>query len=311
MNKWKKWIPALFLGMLLLLAACGGDSSGEGESTSGDGSGEGSEENADSGEKGEINIGLNNWAENVAVSNMWKVILENKGYTVNLTQVEKGALYTALESEDLDVGLEVWLPNTDKPFYDKFKDDLAWHEDWFEGTELGLYVPSYMEDINTMSDLKGKADQFDGKIVGIDAGSSLVSLTQEALPLYDLKDSYELQTSSGPVMTQELGKAVEDEEPIVVTLWKPHWVFAEYDVKLLEDPEKVYGEKENINWVSRKTFEDDLPEVTKTLNNWMMDDESLGSLMNMVKEEGEEAGAKKWVEENQDKVDEWTAPLSE
>ncbi|MYL33682.1 glycine/betaine ABC transporter [Pontibacillus yanchengensis] len=309
MNNFKKLIPALFLGMLLLLAACGGGGNEEGSSGDNtEGNGETSEEGT-SGEKGEIKIGLNNWAENVAVSNMWKVILENKGYTVDLTQVEKGALYTALEGGDLDVGLEVWLPNTDKPFYEQYKDSLAWHDVWFEGTTLGLAVPSYVEDVNSMNDLKGKADMFGGKIVGIDAGASLMKLTQDALKDYEL-ENYELQSSSGPVMTAELGKAVEDEEPILVTLWKPHWVFAEYDVKFLEDSKKVYGEKEDINWVSRKAFADDQPQVTESLNTWKMDDQSLGSLMNTIKKEGDPAvGAKKWVENNQDLVKEWTSSI--
>ncbi|KGX85767.1 glycine/betaine ABC transporter [Pontibacillus litoralis JSM 072002] len=290
----KKFFPIIFLGLMLVLAACGGNESESEQSTE---------------DKGEINIGLNNWAENVAVSNMWKVVLEEEGYTVHLTQVEKGALYTALENDDLDLGLEVWLPYTDEVFYEQYKEDLAWHKTWFSGTELGLAVPTYMENIETMEDLKANADQFDGKIVGIDAGASLMGLTEEAIGEYGL-DGYELQSSSGPVMTAELGKAMEDEAPILVTLWKPHWVFAEYDVKFLEDTKKVYGEKEDISWVSRQSFEEDHPELTETLNSWQMDDESLGSLMNMIKEEEDaEAGAKKWVEENRALIDEWIKPL--
>ena len=33
---------------------------------------------------GEIEIGLNNWAENVAVANMWAIVLEEEGYDVEL-----------------------------------------------------------------------------------------------------------------------------------------------------------------------------------------------------------------------------------
>jgi len=40
--------------------------------------------------------------------------------------------------------------------------------------------------------------------------------------------------------------------------------------------------------------------------NWKMDDDSIGELMTYV-EEAEEPidGARKWVEENQDLIDEW------
>lgn len=308
MNMMKKWLPVLGLGLLLILAACGGNNDtdqGEGNDNATDNEGNNTEE------KGTLQIGLNNWAENVAVSNMWKVILEDLGYTVELKTVEKAALYEALKNDDLDVGLEVWLPHTDKPLYESYKEDVAFHKDetWFEGTELGLYVPTYMEDINTISDLKGKAETFDGNIVGIDAGSSLYGLTEDALKEYGL-DNYSQQSASGPFMTAELGNAIKDEEPIIVTLWKPHWAFAEYDVKMLEDPDKVYGEKEDISWMSRQGFKDDMPEIAEAFKNWKMNDDTLGNLMKELNESEEPLeGARTWVENNQELVDEWTSHI--
>ena len=47
----------------------------------------GSEEGAEE-SKGTVTFGLNNWAENIAVSNMWKVILEEKGYDIELKSME-------------------------------------------------------------------------------------------------------------------------------------------------------------------------------------------------------------------------------
>ena len=320
MNMMKKWLPVLGLGLLLILAACGSDNDttqGEGNGDATDNEGNTSEESnnnegdSSSEEKGTLRIGLNNWAENVAVSNMWKVILEDKGYTVELKTVEKAPLYEALKNDDLDVGLEVWLPHTDKPLYDSYKEDVAFHKDetWFEGTELGLYVPTYVEDINSIPDLKGKADKFGGNIVGIDAGSSLYGLTEDALSEYSL-ENYDQQSASGPFMTAELGNAIKDEEPIIVTLWKPHWAFAEYDVKRLKDPDNVYGEKEDISWMSRQGFKEDMPQVAKAFKQWKMDDNSLGSLMKALKEADEPLeGARTWVENNQDLVKEWTSHI--
>ncbi|QSS99481.1 glycine betaine ABC transporter substrate-binding protein [Pontibacillus sp. ALD_SL1] len=293
MKALKRILPALFIGMLLVLAGCGDSSSS------------GSEEGSDESSK-TIELGLNNWAENVAVSNMWKVILEDEGYTVNLNMTEKGPLYQALKSDDLDVALEVWLPHTDKPFYEDFKNDVDFHKDqtWFEGTILGLAVPSYV-DVNSIEELNENKEMFeDGKIYGIDAGSSLMGLTEDVIKEYDL--DYSTAASSGPAMTTQLGESIRKEEPILVTLWKPHWVFAEYDVKFLEDPKNVYGDEENISWMSRQGFTEDYPEVTEYINTWKMNDEQLGSLMNMVKEaEAPADGAQKWVDENEDLINEW------
>ncbi|UOQ46004.1 glycine betaine ABC transporter substrate-binding protein [Halobacillus salinarum] len=297
MKSLRKWLPAVFLGTLLVLAACGNSDSGD--SSSGD------EGGSEGGDKGTVSIGMNNWAENVAVSNMWKLILEDKGYTVNLKKVEKGFLYEALSSGDLDIGMEIWLPNTDKPFYEKYKDDIDWREDWYKGTQLGLVVPTYMKDVNSIEDLNS-SDQFkDKRIVGIDAGASIMSLTDKTIKEYGL--DYELAASSGPTMTTELKNAIEDEEPIVVTLWKPHWAFAEMDLKFLEDPKNVFGDKENISYAARKGLEKDNPEVVKWFDNFMMNDDQLGSLMADVNEaDSAEEGAQKWIDEHQDLIDEWT-----
>ncbi|UOQ94287.1 glycine betaine ABC transporter substrate-binding protein [Halobacillus shinanisalinarum] len=298
MGKIHKWLPAVFLSILLVLAACGKSESG---STSSDSEGE------TSGDKGTISIGMNNWAENVAVSNMWKIILEEKGYNVELKQVQKGFLYEALSSGDLDIGMEIWLPNTDKAFYDKYKEEIDWRDTWYEGTKLGIAVPSYMEDVNTIEDLKKQPDKFpDQRIVGIDAGSSIMSFTETVLKEYNL-DNYTLASSSGPTMMAELKSSMKEEEPIAVTLWKPHYAFAQLDLKFLEDPKNVYGESENISYAARLGLEEDQPEVVKWFDNFMMNDQQLGSLMAALNEaESPEEGAQQWIDNNQDVIDKWT-----
>ncbi|UCZ52107.1 glycine betaine ABC transporter substrate-binding protein [Bacillus shivajii] len=287
----KNMFLTVFTAIALLLAACGDDATdGEvGETDS-------------SGDKGEIEIGLNNWAENIAISNMWKIILEEEGYDVTLTMSEKAPIWTGIASGGIDLSLEVWLPTTDEPFYEDHGDDLDMHEVWFEGTGLGLAVPEYF-DIDSIDELNDRADEFDNRIVGIDAGASLTRITEEALEEYDL--DLDFVVSSEPAMITELDTAYQEGEPVVVTLWNPHWAFSDFDIKYLEDPKGVYGEPEDIYYMSRLGFEDEYPEVIEWLNNWMMDDETLGELMSYINELGEEEGAEKWIDENRDMINEW------
>ncbi|WP_053219311.1 glycine betaine ABC transporter substrate-binding protein [Virgibacillus senegalensis] len=293
----KKLLSFLFLGIALLLTACGGEESNEN-------SDQPANDNSQ-GDKGTISIGMNNWAENVAVSNMWKIILEEKGYDVELTSVEKAFLYEALSAGDLDIGMEIWLPNTDQAYYDKYKDEIDWRDNWYEGTDLALVVPSYMEEINSIEDLKDHKEELDSQIVGIDAGASIMSLTEEVIDTYGL--DFELASSSEPTMLTELQNNIENEEPIVVTLWKPHWAFAEMDLKILEDPENVYGDSENISYAARKGLEEDQPEVVQWFDDFELDDEQLGSLMATInKAESEEEGAQEWVNDHQDLIESWT-----
>lgn len=255
-------------------------------------------------------IGTNNWAENVAVANMWKLILENRyDYDVELSDVSKNALYSGLANNDFDISLEIWLPNTDARYLEPYKDQLEINGAWYEGTGLGLVVPSYA-DIDTIPELKAQAEEYgyqgSPSILGIDSGSAIAGLTDEAIDEYELP--MEQVNSSGPAMMAALDAAYQQEEPIVVTLWSPHWAFAEYDLKYLEDPKNVYGDNETIYWFSRPGFTEDDPWLTEVLNAWHMDDDSLGGLMAEIEQAGDPVeGAETWIEDNQDLVDEWLA----
>ncbi|MFC4558053.1 glycine betaine ABC transporter substrate-binding protein [Virgibacillus kekensis] len=297
MNIARKLAVLAVLSLLLVLAACGGGNN-ENDNAADNGG-----DDTQSG-KGTISIGMNNWAENIAVSNMWKIILEERGYDVKLTPVEKAILYEGLQSGDLDIGMEVWLPHTDAPFYKKYKEDIVWRDIWYKGTDLALVVPSYMEDINSIEDLNANKEKFESEIIGIDPGSSIMGLTEEVIKEYNL--DFELVSSSEPTMMAELQNKIENKEPIVVTLWKPHWAFSKMDLKLLEDPKNIYGDSENISYATRKGLEEDFPKVVKWFDNFILNDQQLGSLMAAINEaESEQAGAQKWVDNHQDLIKKW------
>lgn len=255
--------------------------------------------------EGELRIGLNNWAENVAVSNMWKILLEEKGYDVTLISAGKQVIYDGVARDNLDMGLEVWLPKTDRQFVSKYEDELVVQEPWYNGTGLGLVVPSYVESVDSIAELNANAEMFDGKIVGIDPGSALMGLTNDAMEAYGL-DAFELVSSSGPGMTSSLKRAIQRDEPIVVTLWNPHWAFADFDLKYLEDPKTIYGQGEDIHWMSRTGLKDDHPEVVAWFNAWHMNDAQLGGLMAKINEVGDPAdGAQVWIDDHRDLVTSW------
>ena len=100
-----------------------------------------------------------------------------------------------------------------------YKDQLEINGAWYEGTGLGLVVPSYA-DIDTIPELKEQAEEYgyQGRpsILGIDSGSAIAGLTDEAIDAYELP--MEQVNSSGPAMMAALDAAYQQEEPIVVTL---------------------------------------------------------------------------------------------
>src|SRR5690606_13162841 len=203
---------------------------------------------------------------------------------------------------------EVWLHHTDKAYYEKYKDRVELHQPWYEGTALGLVVPEYVEEVETIADLNKHKELFrrgdQPAIVRSDWGASLMMLTEKAIQTYSL--DYELIESSEPVMLSELDKAYKKKEPVVVTLWNPHSVFNKYKLKYLKDPEKVYGEPDTIYYVTRKGFKQEHPEVIQWMDRWEMDDNTLGELMkNMEDTDNPEQAVRQWLEKHRDLVNEW------
>ncbi|GAB4074156.1 glycine betaine ABC transporter substrate-binding protein [Barrientosiimonas marina] len=283
--------------LLLVLAACS-------ESDSSDDSDKESEASAE--DKDTIIIGQINWPENIAVTSMWKALLEDEGYDVNLKLMEMGPQMASLAEGDLDIAPEVWLPVQDKSYYDKYKDEANFEEDpWYRNGIVGLAVPEYMEDINSIEDLNANKDKFNGDITGFEPGAGTMKKTKEVIEDYDL--DYNLIESSEAAMIATIQDKVDNKEPVVAPLWKPHDIFSKADLKFLDDPQKTYGETEKIYMASRDEFKSDYENVYNWMSNWELTDEQLGDLMVSV-QENEDApikGAEKWIENNQDVVDEW------
>ncbi len=77
-----------------------------------------------------------------------------------------------------------------------------------------------------------------------------MSLSEDVVDEYGL--DLTLRSGSGATMTAALQSAIQNEEDIVVTGWTPHWMFARWDLKYLDDPKNVYGGAEHINTIVRQ-----------------------------------------------------------
>lgn len=138
-----------------------------------------------------ITIGHNNYAESIAFAHLWKTVLEDQGYQVELSLVEKAMLFNGVENGDIDIGFNTWLPFTDQAYVSLDSEEIDVQADGvlYEGTTLGLAVPSYMDDAETIKDLAGYFDELKGTITGIDPGSALMQLTQdEVMDHYGLEE---------------------------------------------------------------------------------------------------------------------------
>ncbi|MES5822352.1 ABC transporter permease/substrate binding protein [Streptomyces sp. RG80] len=260
--------------------------------------------------KNPVDVAWFPWDEDIAVTYLWKNVLERRGYRLNLKQMDVGPVYTGLASGDLDLNFDAWLPYAQANYWDKNKDRLADLGTWYEPTSLEIAVPSYVKGVKSYEDLKGKADLFDGRIIGIEPGTGEMNLLKKkVLPGYGLDKEYEVVDGSTPAMLAELKRAYAKKEPVAVVLWSPHWAYSQYDLTKLKDDKKLFGEGNTIRTIANEKFPEQYPQLTKWIKNFRMSEDELGTLEAEINERGqghEEEAVAAWLKEHPDMVERMT-----
>ncbi|GEK74011.1 MULTISPECIES: glycine betaine ABC transporter substrate-binding protein [Halomonas] len=255
-------------------------------------------------DKGSVHLAYVEWASEVASTNVMRAVLEQAGYEVEMTSLSAAAMWQSVATGDADGIVAAWLPTTHADYLDRVGDQVDDLGPNLDGTKLGLVVPAYSE-ADSIADLNEHAEAFEGKITGIDPGAGIMSLTEQVVEDYDL--DLDVQSGSGATMTAALKSAIDNQEEIAVTGWTPHWMFARWDLKYLEDPKNVYGGAEQIHTIVRDGLEEDMPGAYAILDAFEWTPEHMGEvmLMNQEKDSDPYENAKQWVEDNQDLVQEW------
>ncbi|MDT0269906.1 glycine betaine ABC transporter substrate-binding protein [Streptomyces sp. DSM 44915] len=279
----------------LTLAACGDSDDDE---SNGGGSGGGDT----------ITLGyIPSWTDGLSTAYLLEHLLEEAGYTVEHEEIsEAGVLYTALAEGDVDMFPSAWPEVTHASYMEQYGDRIEDIGAYYDNAVLTFAVPEYSE-ITSIAELPDYVDVLDGRIVGIEPGAGLTEATQESvIPTYGLDEAgFSLATSSTSTMLTELGNAIDSQEEIVVTLWRPFWANAEFPVRDLEDPEGALGEAEALHFLGREGFGGDFPEVAEWIAGIQLSDEEYGALEDLVVNQHPDdpaAGVAEWLEEHADVV---------
>lgn len=297
MKKKMSVLMMAFMAITLVLAGC---------STNGNGDTTGAKKDK------KITIAYVAWDSEIASTNVVKEVLESKlNYEVNMLQVDAGPMYVGIADGSADAMVAAWLPSTHGEIYyepnkEKFEDLGA----NLDGTKSGLVVPSYM-DITSIEDLNkeevGKSVNF--TITGIEPGAGLMTQTDNAIKEYGL-EKWNLLESSSAAMVKVLQDAYAKEQPIVITGWTPHWMFADMDLKYLEDSKGAYGGDEQIHTLVRLGLKEDQPDAYHVLDQFEWTPADMESVMVDISEGmSEQEAAKKWIAANEATVNEWVAGI--
>ncbi|AOM83468.1 glycine betaine ABC transporter substrate-binding protein [Salisediminibacterium beveridgei] len=283
----KKWIIAGT--SLFVLGACGNDNNAE-------------ESLAD---QGTIVFGQTAWTSTEAPTEIVRQILEEMGYDVDISLLDQPVIFEGMQNQDVDFFMDAWLPYTEAALWEEYEDELIQVTTSYEDVPLGWVVPESVP-FDSISDLEGNADMFDGEVVTIGEGAGIVDISREVIEdeTYGL-DDYELIPSSEAAMLGVMETKMQSQEPFILTGWRPHSMFSRYDLKFLEDPEGHFN-YDNVYVLSYDGIQEDHPEAYALLSQWSISVSDLEDMMYEYEhhEVPFEETAAAWIEENRDRVDE-------
>lgn len=257
--------------------------------------------------KGTIRLTCGNWTEGIAVSHLLESLIGDMGYTVKTTIADPALAFTAMADGQQDVFVETWLPTLHRAHLERHQSKLEIIGTWFEDATVGFVVPEYVE-IDSINELNGVIDHFDGKIFGIEAGCSTMDTTAEVIKQYDL--NYTLIPASEPAMIAVLKDAIIRKKWAVIIGWEPHIMFAHHDLKFLDDPKKGFSaeDPESIQFTARKGFRQEYPEISILLKNMKFNASEIASLMEVSDNatlHTRKPVISQWISKNQTLIDSW------
>lgn len=253
--------------------------------------------------KGTVNLAYVEWDTEVASTHVVAEVLKEMGYEVMTTPLDNAIMWESVAKGEVDGMVAAWLPSTHQAQYEQYKDQVENLGPNLEGAKLGIAVPSYMA-VDSIADLSDEAGK---TITGIEPGAGVVAAAENTVATYDNLSDWNVATSSSGAMTVALGQAIKNKEDIVITGWSPHWMFAKYDLKYLDDPEGTMGEAESINTMVRQGLADDLPEVYEVLDKFNWTQEDMEEVMLAINDgTSAEDAAKDWVTNHPEEVAAWT-----
>jgi len=203
--------------------------------------------------KDKVVIGELSWTGAVAIQNVMKAVIEKYlDGDVSFLLVGEEAMYPAMNKGDgsLDVQPDLWSQHTTAMMNEYVvpgsKESIRLNKQPYKGTE-GIFIPGYVQDqygIKKLADLAnpevaklfdsdgdGKGEYWAGAVGWEATNHSMVRAKSYGFDKY-----FTATTVEQPVFLAQLAAAIQRKKPIVFYYWTPEWIFASYDLRMLEEP---------------------------------------------------------------------------
>ena len=244
---------------------------------------------------------------------------------IDATTLGPAPAWAGAQRGDVDLLAEVAMPNQQE-LADKAKDKVSMVHQTYGDAQQGWFVPTYatqpgqpLAGLTSVTQLNDYAAPLNNKLV--DADPSFITTQQNAKRLEGYGLTLEQVASSESAQLAELRRAYQAKEPILVYLYHPHWVFAEFEMTQLQEPNPYTPDcfttgngacamPSYAAWTAASTkVQQDAPKFYAMLQKFEIAVPDMEGMLKSVDVDKKDATAvaKEWLGANQDKVQQWVA----
>jgi glycine betaine/proline transport system substrate-binding protein len=256
------------------------------------------------------------WTDVTATTALASTLLQQLGYTPQVTVLSVPVTFASLQNKDIDVFLGNWMPAQDAD-RSKYIADGSIVEVGanLTGAKYTLAVPAYTYDagLHDFADIQHFAGPLNHSIYGIEPGNDGNRHVLEMLKQnFDNLGSFKLVESSEQGMLAQVERAVRAKEPIVFLAWEPHPMNMRFELRYLSGGDTVFGPNfggATIYTVVRKGYLDECPNVGHFVQNLKFtlrgESEMMGAILDG--HEQPQIAAEEWLKANPTVVARWLA----
>ena len=254
------------------------------------------------------------WTDITSTTALASVVLEGLGYEPSTQVLSVPVTYVSLKNGDIDVFLGNWMPTMAADIEPYAKDgSVETVGANLEGAKYTLAVPQYVYDagVKSFADIARHADEFGGRIYGIEPGNDgnrliLDMIERDAFGL----SGFELVESSEQGMLSQVDRANRRQEWVVFLGWEPHPMNKNFDLAYLEGGDEFFGPDlggATVYTNVRAGYLDECPNVGKLLKNLQFSLEMENEVMGAILDEGRDPNeaARDYLTRNPEVLETW------
>ncbi len=261
-----------------------------------------------------LRVGQVNLSFYTAASGVVLEVLDRLGQPADVTEASHPDIYARLRRGEVDMLIAAWLPNAHGPLHAPVKDAVVEAAILYEDAKLFWAVPAHVSpEVRSIRDLARPdvAARMDKTIIGVGPGSGLMRGSEEIMRRYGLSAAgYTLSVAPAPEWAGRLDRATAERLWMVMPLWQPQYLNLTNPVRILDDPEGVFGTDRAVVVVRTEAWQRLPARSREVIGRIRLDIQTVAELERAIVVDKRPARevAREWMARNEARVAGWFAP---